>query len=202
MQRDSGRSVPFADPTADPNTAPIFWSTDCLRSSLPVLARRALADPAQHADLDLSQLSNVRRILIDGSGAEHIVLQSGYQAITLVSQGASVIEAPVNLTFLIHGLAGVATASRLLRLARSLLENAEPAKSDPAPWYRKLREVLVALDGYQASAPQREIAAILYGRDIAEAAWRGGNFSLKQRVHRAIAKGKALSAGGYVSLLP
>ena len=132
------------------------------------------------------------------------MLQAGFHTITLRSQGVSLIDAPVNLTFLIHGLAGVATAPRLLRLARSLLDptlNAKLDQNGPAPWYRKLNEALVALDGYQAGASQREIAAILYGQNSAEAAWRSGDFSFKQRVHRAVDKGRALSAGGYVALL-
>jgi hypothetical protein len=185
-------------------TASTFWSAAHLLSTLPVLARRASPDPEHPPDVDLRHLSTVRRILIDGCGTEHIVLQAGFHAITLRSQGVSVLQAPVNLTFLIHGLPGVATAPRLLRLARSLLDpTLDPRLQDggPAPWYRKLNEALVALDGYQAGASQREIAAVLYGRSSAEAAWRNGDFSFKQRVHRAVAKGRALSAGGYVALL-
>jgi len=169
-----------------------------------VLARRAPVDAGQRPDVDLSQLGTGRAILIDASGTEHIVLQAGFHTITLRSQGASVIDAPVNLTFLIHGLAGLTNASRLLRLARSLLDPSLHAKLEPtgpAPWHRKLREALVALDGYQAGASQRDIAAVLVGRDSAEEAWRKGDFSLKQRVHRAISKGRAISAGGYVALL-
>jgi hypothetical protein len=171
---------------------------------LPVLARRASVDSEHRPDVDLGQLSTVRRILIDACGTEHIVLQAGFHTITLRSQGVSLIDAPANLTFLIHGLPAVAAAPRLLRLARSLLDpplNAKLDHSGPAPWYRKLNEALVAFDGYQAGASQREIAAVLQGRDSAEAAWRTGDFSFKQRVHRAVAKGRALSAGGYVALL-
>lgn len=132
------------------------------------------------------------------------MLQAGFQTITLRNHGVSVTDAPVNLTFLIHGLPGIAAAPRLLRLARSLLDPTLDPKSEnggPAPWHRKLNEALVALDGYQAGASQREIAAVLFGRSSAEAAWRNGDFSFKQRVHRAVAKGRALSAGGYVALL-
>jgi hypothetical protein len=124
--------------------------------------------------------------------------------ITLRSQGVSVVDAPTNLTFLIQSMAAVATAPRLLRLARSLLDptlNIKLEHISPAPWYRKLNEALVALDGYQAGASQREIAAVLYGRSSAEAAWHNGDFSFKQRVHRAVAKGRALAAGGHVVLL-
>jgi hypothetical protein len=171
---------------------------------MPVLAHRAPPDPQQRCDVDFSQLTTARRILIDPSGTEHIVLQSQRHTITLRSQGMSVIDAPVNLSFLIHGLSSIATAPRLLRLARSLLDPNSDAKLQqpgPAPWYPKLREALLALDGDLAGATQREIAAVLYGQHIADEAWRCGNFSLKQRVRRAIAKGRALSAGGYVDLL-
>ena len=184
--------------------ASTFWSAAHLLSSLPVLAQRASPDPTHSADVDLRQLCAVRRILIDGCGTEHIVLQAGFHAITLRSQGVSVLEAPVNLTFLVHGLPSLATAPRLLRLARSLLDpSLSPKLTDagPAPWYRKLNEALLALDGYQAGASQREIAAVLYGRSSADAAWRNGDFSFKQRVHRAVAKGRGLAAGGHVVLL-
>jgi hypothetical protein len=60
---------------------------------------------------------------------------------------------------------------------------------------------LLALDGYQAGASKREIATVLFGHDVADQAWRKGDFSLKQQVHRAVAKGRALSDGGYLALL-
>ena len=113
---------------------------------MPVLARRAPIDVGQRPDVDLGQRGAVRAILIDASGTEHIVLQAGFHTVTLRSQGASVIDAPVNLTFLIHGLAGLTNASRLLRLARSLLDPSLHAKLEPtgpAPWHRKLREARV-----------------------------------------------------------
>lgn len=132
------------------------------------------------------------------------MLQSAWHTITLRNRGVSVIDAPANLTFLIDGLSAVAAAPRLLRLARSLLDpnlTIDPSRRGPAPWYRKLREALMALDGHQVGASQREIAAVLYGQEAVDAAWQRGDLSLKQRVRRAVAKGKSLSAGGYVALL-
>lgn len=169
-----------------------------------MLARRASVDGERLPDIDLSQLRTVRAVLIDASGTEHIVLRAGYHTVTLRSQGISVVDAPVNLTFLVHGLAGLSDSVRLLRLARSLLDpnlHAKSSPKSPAPWCRKLREALLALDAYQAGASQREIAAILFGRKTADQAWRKGDLSLKQRVHRAVAKGRALSDGGYLALL-
>jgi hypothetical protein len=202
--RGIGRCAPFADPMVAANATCIFWSPDRLLSSLPVLARRAPVDLEGRPDVYLGQLGTVRGVLIDASGTEHIMLQAGWHTITLRSQGASIIDTPVNLTFLFQGLRGLANARRLLPLARSLLDpvlHAKLAPKGPAPWHRKLREALVALDGYQAGASQRDIAAALFGRDSAEEAWHKADLSLKQRVHRAVAKGRALSAGGYLALL-
>jgi hypothetical protein len=171
---------------------------------LPVLAQRVPIDTERRPDVDLRRLGTVRGILIDASGTEHVVLQAGFHSITLRNQGVSMIDSPVNLTFLIDGLAGLANARQLLRLARSLLDPTQHAKlapTAPAPWHRKLREARLALDGYQAGASKREIAAVLVGRDVAQQAWRKGDFSLKQQVHRAVAKGRALSDGGYLGLL-
>jgi len=116
----------------------------------------------------------------------------------------SVVDAPVNLTFLTQGLSGIVNASRLLTLARYLLDPGLHAKlvpTGPAPWYRKLHEALIALEGYEAGASQREIAVALFGRRLADEAWRKGDLSFKQRVHRAVDKGRALSDGAYVGLL-
>jgi hypothetical protein len=73
-----------------------------------VLARRAPVDAERRPDVDLRQLGTVRGIPVDALGTEHIVLQAGFHTITLRSQGASMMDAPVNLTFLIDGLPGLA----------------------------------------------------------------------------------------------
>ena len=201
--RRTGRCAPFVDPAHSANIASVFWSADRLLPSVPVLARRAPLDAGRRPDLDIGRLGTLRGILIDTFGTEHVVLRAGYHMITLRSQGMSVVDAPVNLTFLTHGLSGIVNASRLLRLARYLLDPALHAKLEPtpAPWHRKLHEALVALDGYQAGVSQREIAIALFGRRLTDEAWRKGDLSFKQRVHRAIDKGRALSDGAYLDLL-
>ena len=175
------------------------------QSSLPVLARRASADPERRLDVDFRKLSTARRILIDAlrhgstSCSRRDFTQSRCEARASASSTLSEPDVSHSRSVRCRHRAAIAA-----RLARSLLDpplNAKLDRSGPAPWYRKLNEALVALDGYQAGASQREIAAVLYGRARAEAAWRNGDFSFKQRVHRAVAKGRALSAGGYVALL-
>ncbi len=182
----------------------IFWSAEHLRASLPVLVRGAPADGKLRLNVDLSKLATLRGILIDPFGTEHIVLRAGYHTLTLRAHGMTVLEGPVNLTFLVEGIEGVADAARLLRLARTLLDPTQISKLNAnrrAPWYRKLREALLALDLYQTGVSQREVAAVMFGKSRADEAWQKGDTSLKQQVHRAVSKGRALADGQYLTLL-
>ena len=116
--------------------------------------------------------------------------------------GASILAGPVGVTFLIDGLDGVLQAPRLMRLAKHLLTRTPIGEPEPrVQEYQRLRNALIALDGYQAKVSQRDIAAVLFGRGLAESAWREGNLSLKQRTRRAILLGRRLSAGDYRRLL-
>ena len=118
--------------------------------------------------------------------------------------GASVLAGPVGATFLIEGRDGVLQAPRLMRLANLLLSANKP-KTDLEPprsqEYHRLRNALIALDGYHANASQRDIAGVLFGIKLADAAWRNGDLSFKQRARRAIQLGRRLSAGDYRRLL-
>ena len=91
-----------------------------------------------------------------------------------------------------------------MRLANLLLSTNKP-KADLEPPrsqdYQRLRNALIALDGYHAHASQRDIAGVLFGKELADAAWRKGDLSFQQRARRAILLGRRLSAGDYRRLL-
>jgi hypothetical protein len=154
--------------------------------------------------IDFTQLPSLSRILIGPEGDAHVVLHAGRSCLTVYVGGTTVLEGPVDVTFLIEGRVGVGRAPRLMRLAKHLLSptiqvwDAEARRDQD---YHRLRNALVALDGYQAKVSQRDIAAVLFGKDLAEAAWRDGDMSLKQRTRRAIILGRQLSAGDYRRLL-
>jgi hypothetical protein len=108
--------------------------------------------------------------LIDASGAEHIVLRAGYHTVTLRSQGMSVVDAPVNLSFLVDGLAGLPGSARLLRLTRSLLAPTLHAKLEgtgPAPWHDRCPA------GEHGHRGEQAIGAPADGRDVCRGGWVG-----------------------------
>jgi len=83
----------------------------------------------------------------------------------------------------------------------SALGRIPPPRLPDADSRRRLRLVLQALDGWLAGAPQRDIAAALFGPARVEADWRDPRDHLRDRVRRAIRRGRGLMEGGYRTLL-
>lgn len=61
--------------------------------------------------------------------------------------------------------------------------------------------VLQALDGWLAGAPYRDIAVALFGEARVEADWTDPRRHLRDRVRRAVRRGRALMGGGYRTFL-
>jgi len=175
-----------------------------LGPSISATAKLVETDRCSGVGIDFTRLPSLSRILIDADDTAHVLLQSGRRCLTVLVSGTSVLEGPVGTTFLVEGLDGVLQAPRLMRMANVLLRaNTSSADREPrqSQEYQRLRNALIALDGYHANASQREIAGVLFGKDLAEAAWRKGDLSFKQRARRAIQLGRRLSAGDYRRLL-
>jgi hypothetical protein len=170
-----------------------------------VLAHHPRAGTAGSIDVDLRQLTSLRRVLIDANDIEHVFLQVGWASITLRNHGASLLDTPACLTFLTHGIAGIASAPRLLHRARLLLGPATALNSEltipPPDWVERKLKAILALDARQAGASVREIATLLYGKAWTDSAWQTNRKAVRQAVSRAIAHATELAYGGYRDLL-
>ena len=71
----------------------------------------------------------------------------------------------------------------------------------PDPRGARLGFVLQALDGFLAGASQREIAVALFGVERVQADWSDPGDHLRDRVRRAIRRGRTLMDGGYFDFL-
>ena len=77
-----------------------------------------------------------------------------------------------------------------------------PARLFPRdPRGARLTFVLQALDGFLAGASQREIADALFGAERVRADWSDPGDHLRDRVRRAIRRGRTLMNGGYFDFL-
>jgi hypothetical protein len=71
----------------------------------------------------------------------------------------------------------------------------------PDPRSRRFQLILQALDGSLAGLSHREIAEISVGRERVEADWNHPGGHLRDRVRRAVRRGRFLMNGGYLQLL-
>lgn len=138
-----------------------------------------------------------------GSGREHVRLSRGGDKVQLAVSGASLLEAPYLLTELAipNTIARprLAAIVALNRLSEGRF-NAGPARPE-APPLPRLALVLRALDGHLAGASQQQIAISLFGGRRVEREWRDPGGCIRDRVRRAISRGRHMMTSGYLELL-
>jgi len=193
----------FAEaPDLDACRGTVFWRPEICPQVLPALALPA--GSRQGAPVfRLSELRCRAELLLTPDGRQHLLLRDGCRGVQLSVAGASLLEGA-------HLLVDALAAPRLLCARLGALERLHhlhgagclPARlAQPAPQGPRLRQVLCALDGWRAGLSYREIAVALYGRARVEADWSDPRDHLRDRVRRALRRGRALMEGGYRQLL-
>ena len=135
-------------------------------------------------------------------GTVHIVYGTGDRSLQLClrwiagcGSAGLVAELPMDLRGTGPWLKALSRFARLQATGR--IDRAFP----PDPRGPRLTLILRALDGSLAGKSQREIAEMLVGPERAEADWRHPGQHLRDRVRRAVRRGRALMNGGYRVLL-
>jgi hypothetical protein len=167
--------------------------------AIAVTAAAPASAPAGESSVFVPSLPGLEHILVDARGRQHVVLRTNGAAMQLTISGADITEGPVALTFLVRGLGAMPEAcAAFADLRRILAARRQPASPCWTARTLNLRNALIALDGRAAGASHRQIAVVLHGKKRVVDTWQVG---LKERVRRHLARGIALSAGGYRRLL-
>lgn len=142
-------------------------------------------------------------IFRDAGGRQHVRLRRGNAKIQLAVSGVSLLDSPYLLTELAipddlapSRLTAIAAFNRLPR--RSIIADQSAAERLAS---QRLQLVLRALDGYLAGVSQRQIAISLFGSRRIEREWRDAGGHIRDRVRRAIGRGRHLMTVGYLELL-
>jgi hypothetical protein len=158
---------------------------------------------SQMPSFPMSDIDGRAFLLVDQAGIEHLRLIGSQRSVQLAVRGASVLRPSRLLTDLRlpYGkersrLAAITDLNALVRPGCRLREHAGDLPSSD-----RLRTVLQALDGFLAGASQREIAEALFGVSQVRRDWRDAGGHMRDRVRRAIRRGRTLMTGGYLSLL-
>ena len=176
------------------------WSPQAGTHTLRLTARAINETSCTAPGLLVAALPNVAHILIDTVGRQHAVVRCGVTHMHLVVGGQPVVIAPVVLSAYVDERNAIAVvAEQLARFHRLLSASADTADTRWTAETLRLRDALIALDGYHAGATLPEIAAVIYGEERIERDWPAKG--LRQRVRRAQQRGVALCNGGYRHLL-
>lgn len=186
-----------AAPDIDARSAAVFWKPS--RSGR-ILRMHAILEAAssQTAVFYLRHCPCPASLLVTADGTQHLLFHGA--GIQLAVSGASLLE-PVHL--LADTALGARDAKQQLE-ALSRFNDFIAGVSPPPPADQqraRLRQVLQALDGSLAGAPHRDIAVALFGVERVEADWNDPRQHLRDRVRRAINRGRDLMNGGYRKFL-
>jgi hypothetical protein len=144
-----------------------------------------------------------KAILIDARGDEHLLLKDRQYVLQILCRGDSIAFEPYAIGLVAHDPFHPEPHIRLLRRFAALNRphNEDDASTAWTPSSLRLRNSLVALDGWINGASYREIAVVIHGPDFVREHWGGGQRSLKDRMVRLVRRGRYLMDGGYRELL-
>ncbi len=188
----------FVHPERPADDAAVFWTEDALGGDLEAfltLGARTEADALRLADIPGRKAVLIRpgvrvRLLVEGPG---------YAEMLGAPAPAEPPPEDVSLVLGVGGWKGI--DDRLARLA-AFAAFCRSGGGGPAPKRRsarRLRDALIALDGWLDGRAYREIAYAFHDPDEIEEDWRGPG-AIKLRMRRRVAGGVALT-GGYRRLL-
>lgn len=188
----------FVSPALAAPNSPICWLTTSAAPMLEAIADRPRT--GTRPDLHIRELPSVRHLVLGPAGEQYILLKDAHAALTLQLHGHRASLSPVNTSILLRGLPDPDFVSKALSIFANLVlrPNHRPRVSRDVLF---LRDSLVALDARCLGASYREMAAVVYGRQEARAAWSNSSRWMKDRMCRALAKGEHLRDGGYRQLL-
>ena len=175
-----------------------FWRADQHR-----LVLRAWAEPAAGAADAVELLCIPGASSFDAEQGEGWLFSDGLRAVRLDLVRGTGRRGPVNLHYLLSGLAGAQGPLLALRRLLSLAETKRFSRGlhRPEPQARRWILVLRAHDSLSAGMSQREAAAELLSAAAGEARWRVNSGSVRSQIQRLCRAARVLAAGGWRSFL-
>ncbi|PBB40091.1 hypothetical protein CK222_30070 [Mesorhizobium sp. WSM3866] len=180
----------------------VFWSPLWCVHVLPVIAEQLSASWAT-LPFELSALPCLATVLLAPDKSQHVLLRNAEYTLQLAVTGADISNPVCLRTEAIWPAMFSKPRLKALECLNTLtLGQHLPSRLFP-PERRgpRLTFVLRALDGSLAGASHRELAEALIGQARVHADWRDPGGHLRDRIRRAVSRGRALMNGGYQEFL-
>lgn len=191
---------PFVSPELPAPGAPVVWQPYGVVAAL--TAKAGPSEFAEDRDFALDQLSVRAHVHFDAAERQIVVLESDTYQITLIVEGLLVTLGSVQLLFSSAGIHRLERHIATLQVLTHVLHKSKlagplmrPGPIDAVHY----RNAIIAIDGELAGASRREIAAVIYGAEVAQE-WSNSD-RLKAMVKRDVRRGRRLLAGGWRELV-
>lgn len=187
-------------PTADARSAKVFWQPARHSGVLHMHAIPASAGLQTGIFNIYDQLSSASLLLMP-DGMQHLFLCGEGHRIQLAVSGASLLKSVHLLSDSVFGEHETRKHLETLHQFNSLIAGVHVPVLSAERHAARIKFILQALDGSLAGASHREIAVALFGPERVDADWNDQGQHLRDRVRRAINRGRALMNGGYLRFL-
>ncbi|RWP56732.1 MAG: DUF2285 domain-containing protein [Mesorhizobium sp.] len=180
----------------------VFWCPLWCVHVLPVIAEQLSASSVT-SPFELSALPCRATVLLAPDEGQHVLLRNAEHTLQLAVSGADILHPVCLRTEAIWPAKLLRHRLRALECLNALSVGQRlPARLFPREKRGpRLNFVLRALDGSRAGASHRELAEALIGQRRVDADWRDPRDHLRDRIRRAVSRGRALMNGGYRDLL-
>ena len=181
--------------------AAIFWSPRFCSYVLPVRSQNTLT--SIDTAFDLSSLQCHVTVLLLEDGQQHVLLRDRGRDLQLIVSDGNILRPSILHVNAISPPENVKQRSWALECVNRIWANESLPERlfPPEPRGDRLRFVLRALDGALDLATHKEIASALLGEDRVRQDWGDPGNHLRDRIRRAIKRGRALMSGDYLGLL-
>ncbi len=134
--------------------------------------------------------------------AERLLIPAGPGRLRIDVIGGTIFSGPIRPLFTVDGTEGMAAKLLTLRRFAGLVRGERCRRLWP-PLRRaeRLEAMLRAHDAHATGASHRDIAGLLFGRDMAAARWSDGSRFMRLRIQRALRSARQMIEGGYRTLL-
>lgn len=180
----------------------MLWRLEVSSFVLPAQAARVREDDIlPRLDLDAFHCRTV--VLATPDRVQYVLFANAGRRFQMVVHGEHLTE---NVSLFVDAIVAPPLVERRLLLLRRLSDlvavgDLSQRFYPPDPRSRRLAVVLQVLDGSLTSASHREIAIALFGRQRVEVDWHDPGNYIRDKVRRALRRGRYLMNHGYLSFL-
>lgn len=178
----------------------MFWRRADYVRILSAYVRR-VDDPGFGRIISLGGLACERAIFEAADGEQHLLLRTASEAVEIHCVGERISIDPFAFELVMDDFPDVESRQRLVARLAHIFRG---GRKNPMNWSTQQlwhRDALIAFDGWLVGLSHRQIAQAIYGAARVERDWRLPDRTLKNRIARAIKRGRALVNGGYRKLL-